>query len=165
MQDHLTDKNLCSIIVLRFLSGEKHQYNMKVDRKFTPKYCAYCGRVAHRCACGVDDSAMQKFIARSQIFYDFHPQWMDIPYKRGVPPQSKRRERAALRKDYAAWYAALVEDYGECCANCGAEDNLVLDHILSIAKGGQSALSNLQVLCAECNRIKGKLCIDCRPDP
>jgi 5-methylcytosine-specific restriction endonuclease McrA len=38
----------------------------------------------------------------------------------------------------------------------------VLDHVIPVAKGGQSVLENLQLLCAECNRLKGKLVIDCR---
>ncbi|MGJ3238068.1 MAG: HNH endonuclease [Anaerolineae bacterium] len=92
---------------------------------------------------------------------------MTEPYKRGVPPQLKRRERYQLRKHYSDWYQALCARDGEQCANCGAKGtdvSLVLDHIISVAKGGQSELDNLQLLCAECNRIKGKLCIDCRSD-
>lgn len=88
-------------------------------------------------------------------------------YKRGVPPQIKRRERYKLRKNYQQWYTRLVDHYGEQCLNCGTnskDDTLVLDHIISIAKGGLSEIDNLQILCAECNRLKGKLCIDCRSD-
>ena len=87
---------------------------------------------------------------------------MDTHYKRGVPPQIKRRERATLRKQYTQWYSALVEQYGEQCLNCADTDNLAIDHILPIAKGGLSQFDNLQLLCAECNRIKWKLWIDCR---
>ncbi|MCY3780359.1 MAG: HNH endonuclease signature motif containing protein [Chloroflexi bacterium] len=84
------------------------------------------------------------------------------PYKRAVPPQIKRRERQTLRANYASWYRQLTNKFGECCANCGVADGLVLDHVLPIAKGGRSQLDNLQLLCATCNRIKGKLVIDCR---
>lgn len=128
------------------------------------RYCAYCGRVEHRCECAKDDSRARRFFARSP--YDFASNWMDAPYKRGVPPQIKRRERYTLRKNYKIWYAQLVVDYGEVCANCGAtpddETKLVIDHVVSIAKGGLSEYANLQLLCAECNNLKGKLCIDCR---
>ena len=44
----------------------------------------------------------------------------------------------------------------------GSGEKLVLDHVIPIAKGGLSRFENLQLLCAECNRIKGKLMIDCR---
>lgn len=128
------------------------------------KYCTYCGRVAHRCHCAEENSALRQFLERAAK--DYQAQWMDTPYKRGVPPQTKREERAILRKNYAAWFTEIAERDGDHCANCGLsaqEAKLVLDHIISIAKGGKSEPRNLQILCAECNRIKGKLCIDCRP--
>ena len=132
------------------------------------RYCAYCGRVAHRCFCDVGDSPLHQFFARQpQTPEAYYPRWMLTPYKRGVPPQIKRRERYQLRKHYDTWYASLVERYGDICLNCGTraeETKLVLDHIISIAKGGLSRLDNLQILCDECNRLKGKLCIDCRSD-
>lgn len=90
------------------------------------------------------------------------PRLRSRAYKRGTPPQVKRRERQALRANYADWHQRLAADYGERCANCGAFETLVLDHILPIAKGGRSRYDNLQLLCAECNRVKGKLAIDCR---
>ena len=131
-------------------------------------YCSYCGRVAHRCLCDVDDSHLHQFFARQpQIPDSYYPCWMTSPYKRGVPPQIKRKERYQLRKHYNVWYASLVERYGEICVNCAVsagEAKLVLDHIISIAKGGTSELDNLQILCDDCNRLKGKLCIDCRSD-
>jgi 5-methylcytosine-specific restriction endonuclease McrA len=128
-----------------------------------PRYCAYCGRVEHRCQCADENSHTRQFFARGQTA--FAPLWLDKPYKRGVPPQIKQRERLTLRRHYNVWYLALVETYGAQCANCGvaaAEMKLVIDHVLSIAKGGLSTQDNLQLLCIECNRIKGKLCIELR---
>lgn len=131
------------------------------------RYCTYCGRVAHRCKCADENSDLRQFIARSQDSGEYIARWRETPYKRGVPPQIKRRERTTLRRNYAVWYAALVEQYGESCTNCGLtpqETRLVIDHILPIARGGLSEIRNLQLLCAECNRIKGKLAIDRRSD-
>ena len=124
------------------------------------QYCVTCGRVAHRCLCGEPDSDIRRFLERAEKSYT--PAYRMRPYKRGVPPQIKKRERATMQKHYKAWYQALVESYGEECANCNITENLVVDHILPIAKGGLSEVKNLQLLCAECNRIKGKLMIDCR---
>jgi 5-methylcytosine-specific restriction endonuclease McrA len=126
-------------------------------------YCAYCGKVAHRCDCAKENSKLRQLLARRENA-GFLPLWRENPYKRGVPPQIKVAERAALRKQYKAWYAELIASYGERCANCGSSEKLVLDHVLSIARGGKSTLDNLQLLCAECNRLKGKLCLDCRSD-
>ncbi len=126
-----------------------------------PDYCSYCGRLSRRCACHETGSSLQQFIERGGQTYV--PAWRAAPYKRGVPPQIKRAERGELRKRNKTWYAALAKLYGERCANCGAPADLVLDHVIPIAKGGTSRLDNLQLLCAPCNRIKGKLAIDCRP--
>lgn len=122
--------------------------------------CSYCGRLSRRCACHEAGSDLQRFMGRGG--HAPAPSRRDAPYKRGVPPQIKRAERKQLQKQYKAWYAALAESNGECCANCGETADLVLDHIIPIAKGGLSRLGNLQLLCAICNRIKGKLAIDCR---
>ncbi len=105
---------------------------------------------------------MQRFLARADV--DYTPSLMDTHYKRGVPPQVKRCERATLRRNRDDWYAALVEQHGERCLHCGAREDLVLDHIQSVAKGGKSVLENMQLLCADCNTAKGKLIYDCRPD-
>ncbi|MEL6272546.1 MAG: HNH endonuclease signature motif containing protein, partial [Chloroflexota bacterium] len=84
-------------------------------------------------------------------------------YKRGVPPQVKRRERAIAKRNYNAWYAALVEQYGKVCLHCGATDDLKIDHVVSVARGGKSEYENMQLLCATCNTAKSKLVYDCRP--
>lgn len=126
----------------------------------TKQYCIYCGRVIHRCKCGQPDSEIQRFMERSGHIYT--PSYRETHYKRGVPPQIKKRERTTMRKYYQVWYTELVDTYGEVCANCGDTENLVIDHIVSIARGGLSEVDNLQLLCVTCNTIKGKLIIDCR---
>ena len=45
------------------------------------------------------------------------------------------------------------DDY-RCC-KCKRSDNLEIDHIIPISKGGKSTLDNLQTLCRECNKNKG----------
>ncbi len=123
-------------------------------------HCAYCGRLRHRCHCGRRDSAIRCFLARGGN--EYAPRSRAQPPVWSVPPQVKRRERATLRAHRDQWRIQLAAEHGERCANCGVEGDLVLDHILPIAKGGRSRLENLQLLCAECNRLKGKLMIDCR---
>jgi 5-methylcytosine-specific restriction endonuclease McrA len=40
------------------------------------------------------------------------------------------------------------------CASCGATQDLTVDHIVPLSRGGSSDLSNLQTLCRSCNGIK-----------
>jgi 5-methylcytosine-specific restriction endonuclease McrA len=141
-----------------------HKFSLTVKENMSSVlYCRYCGRIAHRCLCAKENSKLRQFLARDPAKV-FTPLWMENPYKRGVPPQTKQVERLKLRKQYKAFYLALVENFGGICANCGLSEKLVIDHILSIAKGGLSEIENLQLLCADCNRLKGKLWHDCRSD-
>jgi len=47
-----------------------------------------------------------------------------------------------------------VRDGGKC-KKCEATEKLQLDHIMPKSKGGSSEDSNLQLLCAKCNKAKG----------
>lgn len=125
--------------------------------------CAYCGRMKKHCRCEEAESALWRFFQRSQHKTWAAPLLRETPYTRAVPPQIKRRERAVLRQHYRVWMTALAEQYGEVCLNCGVVEDLVIDHIVPLAKGGKSQLDNLQLLCPICNALKGKLVIDCRP--
>ena len=54
----------------------------------------------------------------------------------------------------------LYDHYGTPCRYCGRTldmNNLVLDHIIPISKGGSSNLDNLQIICRTSNGIKGSL--------
>jgi 5-methylcytosine-specific restriction endonuclease McrA len=78
--------------------------------------------------------------------------WIDI---RCDPAHAKReREKArALRKTdwWRAKIAAGVCHY--CKRNVGAE-NLTLDHVLPVARGGKSTRGNCVPCCKECNSSK-----------
>jgi hypothetical protein len=52
------------------------------------------------------------------------------------------------------WQATLLE-YNYECANCHSRNNLTVDHIKPISKGGTDFISNIQPLCRKCNSIKG----------
>lgn len=44
---------------------------------------------------------------------------------------------------------------GHVCVECGATDDLTLDHIWPQALGGEHTVENLRVLCRSCNSSKG----------
>lgn len=51
----------------------------------------------------------------------------------------------------------ILERDGFMCKACGAKNCLEIDHVIPKSKGGQTIASNLQVLCADCNKGKGAL--------
>ncbi len=50
---------------------------------------------------------------------------------------------------------ALLDKYQNQCAICGRQDNLEVDHIVPVARGGTNDIDNLQILCRRCNASKG----------
>ena len=46
---------------------------------------------------------------------------------------------------------------GHRCKKCGSTNNLEIDHIIPISKGGKSSSDNLQTLCHRCNQNKGNI--------
>jgi hypothetical protein len=70
-----------------------------------------------------------------------------------------RKPRPKARKEVAARYekilVALGRRDGFACTNCRAVEDLQIDHILPVSRGGTSDLVNLQILCKPCNKRKG----------
>ena len=61
------------------------------------------------------------------------------------------------RTSTAAWKRIRQQakhDLPYQCAQCGADEQLELDHIINHKAGGTDDLSNLQWLCAPCHKMK-----------
>lgn len=63
-----------------------------------------------------------------------------IAIKRPVVPESLRNK--------------IFEHDGHKCRQCGATDDLQLDHIVPLSRGGETVEKNLQTLCETCNKQK-----------
>ncbi len=62
--------------------------------------------------------------------------------------------RAAGRITFEEW-CKVVEAASGKCQVCGETENLHVDHIVPVSRGGKTELGNLQLLCRFCNISKG----------
>ena len=67
--------------------------------------------------------------------------------------------------DYtAAEWETLRRWFGDRCLACSAADDLVIDHVVPLSRGGNNSIVNLQILCRSCNSHKYAHTVDYR-DP
>lgn len=57
------------------------------------------------------------------------------------------------------WMALLAKHEGKC-AVCGSTDDICIDHVIPLSKGGTDAIENIQPLCRMCNASKGNKITD-----
>lgn len=51
-------------------------------------------------------------------------------------------------------YTKLFKESFHVCVHCRSTEDLTVDHIIPISKGGESNFENLQILCRKCNLKK-----------
>lgn len=67
--------------------------------------------------------------------------------------KSRRNLRTRFRR--RRQIAKLKAKYNFKCSECKTSDDLTIDHIVPISKGGSGEIENLQILCSKCNHKKG----------
>lgn len=72
----------------------------------------------------------------------------------------RAREKATGGSFTVADIKALHRTQNGRCATCPCTENLEIDHVHPVVLGGSSDPSNLQLLCAPCNRSKGAKTMD-----
>lgn len=78
----------------------------------------------------------------------------DVRDRRRVTENARRVAKSIDLMPKNGW-TMLKLFYGEKCMRCNSTNNLQLDHVLALARGGQHSLNNAQILCAPCNQSKG----------
>ncbi|KYQ73290.1 hypothetical protein AZH43_07245 [Acinetobacter pragensis] len=77
---------------------------------------------------------------------------MDSDFEDKYGPAPKSKVRKSLPRQIRE--TVFIRD-GRICKHCGCFDNLTIDHIHPVTRGGTDDLENLQVLCRSCNSKKG----------
>lgn len=81
--------------------------------------------------------------------------WDMVPVP--IPFEPIYRFRPVYRRDEIPQWLRdrVMERDGHACVQCGATDDLTLDHIYPWSLGGPDTYANLRVLCRSCNSSKG----------
>lgn len=72
-----------------------------------------------------------------------------------LPMTEAEKRQARFAKKSRTYFARLVLRDGPFCKACGTTDNLCVDHIIPMSRGGSDDMDNLQLLCRRCNSRKG----------
>jgi 5-methylcytosine-specific restriction endonuclease McrA len=67
----------------------------------------------------------------------------------------RRRMEKKSGKVTAKEWAEKLKEFNYCCVNCGTDENIQMDHIYPLSKGGKHHIDNIQPLCGSCNSSKG----------
>ena len=95
------------------------------------------------------DLVVERIEARQGMF-------RDIVHRSDIPQRTDLGK--LLSYNSAANRKTLYGEQGGSCAGCNEHfkpQHLEVDHIIAVAKGGTDHISNLQLLCGHCNRVKG----------
>jgi len=66
------------------------------------------------------------------------------------------RNRLISGKAFSLTAKEISRLYEMPCYNCGSKENLSIDHIIPLSRGGSHSIGNLMTLCRTCNSSKGK---------
>jgi hypothetical protein len=73
-----------------------------------------------------------------------------------VPPYIRSYGKAPIVRPFSerpSRRGLLQRD--ECCQYCGSRENLTIDHVLPLSRGGPYTWQNLVIACLRCNNRKG----------
>ena len=86
--------------------------------------------------------------------HEDHPRLLE-PWSLTTPPAPLPYEQTSRTPIPEAVRSEVWRRDGGRCVKCSSKENLQFDHIIPVARGGATSAQNLQLLCQQCNRVKG----------
>ena len=83
--------------------------------------------------------------------------WQKRNPQSAVNYQHRRRARKRNNGEFLITIQDIQRLMAQPCFACGGRENLTVDHIVPIARGGKHGVGNLMTLCGTCNSSKGSM--------
>lgn len=80
--------------------------------------------------------------------------WTKNNPEKNALKSSRRRAKIKQRETFLITDKELNRLYNNPCSHCGATEDITLDHIIPVSRGGRHSIGNLQSLCLSCNSSK-----------
>ena len=78
-----------------------------------------------------------------------------IPFEADDAHVRREREKARALRQTAWWRAQVARGVCHYCGKTVPPDQLTMDHVVPLARGGRSTRGNVVPCCRECNQAKG----------
>ncbi|MFL5300114.1 MAG: HNH endonuclease [Anaeromyxobacteraceae bacterium] len=139
------------------LTADLRRLHVTVSRRFLEKLAAARDALSHRLPDGGTEAVLEAALDLLLAAQDRKRGLVKKPRtSRAPPPASSRHVPAAVRR------AVFIRD-GGCCqwsmsagGVCGSRTRVELDHIVPVALGGESTVSNMRLLCALHNAVAAR---------
>lgn len=108
--------------------------------------------------------SQSQFMQRTGVLYDSMAKRFRAKHwksgKRAGTVRELGRELPFTKAEFRTWAIHEIGFQAKPCPHCGKPIdvlNMSPDHKVPVSRGGSLELSNLEAICAECNRLKGSL--------
>jgi hypothetical protein len=92
---------------------------------------------------------------RLELELDWVSKERQIEAQKLAKAEYSQRRRSEFSRNYDQLMLALIQRDGYRCVICDTIEDLTIDHIIPLSKGGTDELSNLRILCRTHNSSKG----------
>jgi 5-methylcytosine-specific restriction endonuclease McrA len=95
----------------------------------------------------------EKELARQRRWRNNNKEWARSQWR---SRSSNRRALLSGNSSYLVTKKDIMKIISKPCTYCGSTENIQVDHIFPIARGGSHSIGNLTSACQHCNASKGK---------
>lgn len=99
--------------------------------------------------------ARKKYIDDSDSMRLYQSEWRSKNKTKTVLNKQIRRVRIKSGGVFYVSEKEIAKLYSTPCLSCGSKNNIEIDHVIPVSRGGTNSVGNLVALCRPCNRSKG----------